>query len=279
MQVTSLDGTAISYTVTGKGPGLLVIHGSFRASEHYQRLAGALSDQFTVYVMDRRGRNESSEKGKDYCMQKECEDAISIMEKHGIKYLFGHSFGATAALHIALLAQPAKLALFEAPLVGIMDISWVPKFEKQLNQNEMVAAMITFIKGMKMGGPLRFIPNFILQGMFKSMAHGEEWQKNCRLLKTVPAEFACLTADENKTFQRFQTIETPTLLLYGSKTTGYLKAAVAELGKTLKNSETVMLAGLDHNGPDEGNPEQVAAALKVFFKPPNGEKLTPKNLR
>src|SRR6476660_1081256 len=99
--IQSVDGTTISYTVTGKGPGLLIIHGAFRASEHYQKLANALSGKYTVYVMNRRGRNQSGAKGEGYSMQKECEDAITILNAHNISFLFGHSFGALVSLNIA----------------------------------------------------------------------------------------------------------------------------------------------------------------------------------
>ena len=37
--VKSADGTVISYKVIGKGPGLVIVHGGFRASQHYIKLA------------------------------------------------------------------------------------------------------------------------------------------------------------------------------------------------------------------------------------------------
>ncbi|MDF2942989.1 MAG: alpha/beta hydrolase [Herbinix sp.] len=262
--IQSIDGTTIGYTVTGKGPGLLIIHGTFRASEHYQKLAKALSDKFTVYVMDRRGRNHSGAKGADYSIQKECEDAIAIMKAHEITYLFGHSFGAVASLYISMQYPLAKLALYEAPLLSVMDVSWMPKFEELLKKEDMVSASVVFIKGMKMGGVMRVIPNFILRVLFNKMAHGEEWEQNCKLLKNVPQEFQVI-AKEGGTFEAFKNINTETLILGGTKTTHYLKVALIELANTLKNSKTVMLEGLDHNGPDEGNPEVVAVELAKFF--------------
>lgn len=55
--IESKDGTKISYQAIGEGPGLLIIHGAFRASQHYQQLAQSLSRDYTVYIVDRFDRD------------------------------------------------------------------------------------------------------------------------------------------------------------------------------------------------------------------------------
>ena len=261
--IQSSDGTTIGYSVQGNGPGLLIIHGAFRASEHYQRLAEALCGDFTVYVMNRRGRNESGPLD-DYSMQKAAEDAIAILEKHDIPFLFGHSFGAVAALHVASLYRLEKLCVYEPPLLSRMDLRWYPRFKSLLDQNDFISASVVFIKGMKMGGIMNAIPNFILKALFRKMAHGEEWDANCKLLKTVPADFSA-AMKEPATFDSFEAIHTPTLILGGTKTPNYLKEAIEELAGKLRNSKTVMLKGLNHNAPDEGDPVAVAAEILKFL--------------
>ncbi|HVB71957.1 MAG TPA: alpha/beta hydrolase [Ktedonobacteraceae bacterium] len=67
-------GTTIGYPQIGSGPGLLFLHGGLQASQHYMRLATALSDAFTVYVPDRRGRGLSGPPGDQYSMAKGCKD-------------------------------------------------------------------------------------------------------------------------------------------------------------------------------------------------------------
>ena len=54
--VRSNDGTAIGYYDLGQGPGLILVHGAGQSSENLRTLARELSDAFTVYVPDRRGR-------------------------------------------------------------------------------------------------------------------------------------------------------------------------------------------------------------------------------
>jgi hypothetical protein len=50
---TSVDGTTIGYRQIGSGPGLLLLPAGMQASQHYMRLATALADTLTVYVVDR----------------------------------------------------------------------------------------------------------------------------------------------------------------------------------------------------------------------------------
>src|SRR5437773_1809244 len=65
--VTSADGTSIGYRRFGGGPGggpsggpgLVLLHGSMSSGAHHVELATLLSDSFTVYVPDRRGRGLS----------------------------------------------------------------------------------------------------------------------------------------------------------------------------------------------------------------------------
>jgi pimeloyl-ACP methyl ester carboxylesterase len=58
--VTSKDGTKIGYRQYGAGPGVVLLHGGLQASQNFTTLAQLLSDTFTVYVPDRRGRGMSA---------------------------------------------------------------------------------------------------------------------------------------------------------------------------------------------------------------------------
>ena len=52
----SADGTTIGYRQLGRGPGIVVVHGSRSAGYYHLPLAEALADVFTLYLLDRRGR-------------------------------------------------------------------------------------------------------------------------------------------------------------------------------------------------------------------------------
>ena len=96
--VTSKDGTKIGYRQMGSGPGIILLHGGVNASQHFMKLGAALSDAFTVYIPDRRGRGLSGPYGKNYSIQREVEDLDALRTKTGAYYLFGASTGALIVL-------------------------------------------------------------------------------------------------------------------------------------------------------------------------------------
>jgi len=57
--VTSKDGTINGYRQLGSGPGIILLHGGAKGSQSLMQLGTALSDEFTVYIPDRRGRGLS----------------------------------------------------------------------------------------------------------------------------------------------------------------------------------------------------------------------------
>src|SRR5262245_29256535 len=89
--VTSKDGSPISYRQLGNGPGLVLIHGGLQASQNLMALAVALSDAFTLYLPDRRGRGKSGSCGPAHGIRTECEDIEALVRKTGARRIFGLS--------------------------------------------------------------------------------------------------------------------------------------------------------------------------------------------
>src|SRR6266568_8936499 len=58
--VTSQDGTTIGYRQLGHGPAIVLVQGAMGSAHNFMQLAGMLTDAFTVYIPDRRGRGLSS---------------------------------------------------------------------------------------------------------------------------------------------------------------------------------------------------------------------------
>jgi pimeloyl-ACP methyl ester carboxylesterase len=265
--VISNDGTNISYKVMGQGPGLLIVHGGFRASQHYLRLANYLSNAFTVYIIDRRGRNDSGPKGSDYSVQKECEDVIAILQKHNVSFLFGHSYGGLVSLNVAIQYPLAKLAVYEPAGISKNNpfpTDWLPLFEEEIKEKDYTSASVTFLKGLKMGGIIGKMPKPILKVLLRAMAKGPEWEENIPLLLELPAEIRA-ALEQEASIARYQQISAETLVLSGTKSPVFLIAVAHELASILPNRQSMSLEGLDHNAPDEHVPEKIAQILKDFF--------------
>jgi len=117
--VTSKDGTQIAYDRIGQGPSLILLAGAFsyRKFPGQVQLANLLSEHFTVYNYDRRGRGDSGD-APSYAIEREIEDLQAVIDAAGgSAYVWGLSSGAVLALQAAAIgAGITKLALHEPPL-------------------------------------------------------------------------------------------------------------------------------------------------------------------
>ena len=278
--VTSLDGTTIGYRQMGSGPGIILMHGGANASQHFMTLGIALSDVFTVYIPDRRGRGLSGSFGENYSMQKEVEDLDAIIKKTGAHNAFGLSSGALILLEAALqLPSLHKAALYEPPLDvdnSIMDIlSFMPRFDREIAEGKLADATVTQLKDFgKYFVPswITGLPRFLLVLFFKLYYRNEE--KNIKdddvsftiLIPSFHYDYE-LVVEMKGTLENFKAVSGEVLLIGGSKSPYFLKHTLDELNKVLPNVNRVELEGLGHGGSlDSGKPERVAKELKKFFQ-------------
>ena len=264
-QVTSVDGTIIKYGVLGQGPGLIILAGGLQTAQDYLPLASQLADQYTVYITDRRGRNESGPQGEDYSIQKECEDAIALLEKTHASFLFGHSYGGLIALNIAYHYPLAKIALYEpaVSINGSLPSKWLPAFERCLGKEDYLGALVTMIQGLQLGGKMNWLPSPIFKLIAKFCVDKDELEAMSKVLPTLPGEAREVLRHDSDGSQYAQ-ITTETLLLLGSESPAFLHQAVRTLESVLPDSKSVLFPGLDHAVPNEA-PDKIVPALKDFF--------------
>ena len=174
--VTSVDGTVIGYRQLGEGPGLVLVHGGGQAAQNLMRLAELLSDEFTVYVPDRRGRGMSGPLGADYGLAAEVQDLTALLRETGSERVFGLSSGALVCLDAAL-SYPLvfRLALYEPPLSvdHSTPVDWVDRFDREIADGKIGSAMITATRGTETAPALvRWTPRFILAPLLDRAARG-----------------------------------------------------------------------------------------------------------
>jgi pimeloyl-ACP methyl ester carboxylesterase len=164
--VTSADGTRVSYRQVGRGPGVVLVHGGGQAAQNLMHLAWALSNEFTVYLPDRRGRGSSGPPGDRYGLSVESQDLDALLRQTGSEFVFGLSSGALVCLHAALsLPQIRKIALYEPPLsIGhSTPIDWLGRFDREVADGKLGSAMITAVRGTRTAPALiRWTPRFLL---------------------------------------------------------------------------------------------------------------------
>src|ERR1700748_3494329 len=97
-RVTSRDGTPIGYLKTGRGPAVVIMHGSMESARSHTLLAQALAGDFTVYLPDRRGRGLSGPHRPDHSVRTEVEDLQAVLAESGAQLVFGVSAGGLGVL-------------------------------------------------------------------------------------------------------------------------------------------------------------------------------------
>lgn len=276
--VTSQDGTRIGYRQIGHGPGVVVLHGAMESAQSHMQLAEALADDFTVYLPDRRGRGLSGPYGADYSMQKEVDDVAALLARTDAHRVFGVSAGGLICLQAALtLPTIHKAALYEPALIvnGSVSTAWLTRYDREMAQGNLAAALVSGMKGAQMGPPLmRAMPNWLLAALTNMAMKSEDTKAKdgdvtMRMLApTLHYDFQ-LTTEMSDTQERYRAMRAETLLLSGSKSPAYLRGAVDTLEQVLPHARRVEFPGLDHgasgNTDRGGQPVRVAQELRRFF--------------
>ena len=273
--VTSKDGTKIGYRQMGSGPGIILLHGGVNASQNLMKLGTLLSDEFTVYIPDRRGRGMSGPVGEDYSIEKEDKDLDAILKKTGAHYVFGTADGALFALHAAI-SNPAiyKVAAYE-PLVfaGQSELDQfritIRHLDKNMAEGKVAKATVDLTKDSV--NFVKPIPDFIMVPLVKLIL----WM-NVKTVKgddvsyqdLIPAldDELHLVEKTEGTLEDYKNVSAKVLLLEGSKTQSLLKESLDALNEVLPYSHLIELKGLNHDSAqDYGKPEPIAQELKRFF--------------
>jgi pimeloyl-ACP methyl ester carboxylesterase len=247
--LTSHDGTTIAYDKHGTGPAIILIDGALghRTDPRQQQLAELLSQQFTVYNYDRRGRGDSTDT-QPYAVEREIEDIETLIDSGGgTAYLFGMSSGAILALRAAntLGEKVTKLALYEPPF--ILDNSRPPLPGDYVEQLD---AAITA------GDRSRAVEIFMTQAILIPAEYLEP-------MKTDPMwvgmeAVAHTLAYDGRVSQAFMTgqlwadgtwdgVSATTLVITGEHSEPFFHDSAKALVEGLRKGESRPLPGQDHN--------------------------------
>ena len=276
--VTSKDGTVIGYRQMGSGPGIIIMHGGISSSQYYLKFGVALSDDFTVYIPDRRGRGLSGPFGDNYGLPREVEDLDALLKKTGAQYIFGASSGGLISLQTSINSPDIhKIAVYE-PVVyadkSEMDKfnASVQHFDKELSEGKKVTAMVNIAKSEEHPGAFFKLPDFIMKIFFKLVLLQDERSIKDDdvtiedLMPTLKFDVQLVNETEGK-LDNFKNVQAEVLLMGGSKSSLFLKHSLKTLEKLLPHVKRIELQGLDHDSAqDYGKPEIIAQETKSFYK-------------
>jgi pimeloyl-ACP methyl ester carboxylesterase len=249
----SKDGAAIGCVVEGKGPPLLVVHGTGDTQRGWRRLAPLLAPHFTLYLMDRRGRGVSGDRDA-YALEREWEDVAAVIdaiaeesrsssgnENTGRVNVFAHSFGGMCALEGArMTSRIGRMVIYE-PSVNRN----IGNPKREFAIEEMARLIALGDRDGVVSIHLRNIINVSEDTLEKQRAQTDAWAGRLAMAHTMPRELQAL-----KHYQfdasRFAKLGVPVTFLLGEKTVGHGPATAQSLVDAVPGARLVKLAGQGH---------------------------------
>jgi pimeloyl-ACP methyl ester carboxylesterase len=265
--VVSADGATISYLTMGRGPSVIVIPGALFLAAHYSAFGRALAEQFTVHIIERRGRGLSSPQGANYSIRKECEDVLALQRETGASLLVGHSFGGLVALEVARNNRAfTTVAVYEpgVSIGGSISTGWIPGYEKKLAEKKYLDAFIEYSLGT---GPdrARPTPHWLMKLLLPLFLSAQDRKLMLGLLPETLREHR-EQARLDSSYGNYREISADVLLMHGGRThINWVELAIERLATVLPHAERKEFPRLNHFGIDKQAPREVARAVSAYF--------------
>ncbi len=144
----ALDGLELYYTITGRGPAILLIHGLGAFAESWRHTIAALSPHGTVIALDLPGFGQSAKPRRDYGLPFFAEAVDRLLDVLEIErvHLVGHSLGGAVAVVYAT-ANPSRvdrLALLSPAVPGFpLRTSFIYRLMTVRGVGELMARLVT----------------------------------------------------------------------------------------------------------------------------------------
>jgi pimeloyl-ACP methyl ester carboxylesterase len=262
--VTSKDGTTIAFDQSGEGPALILVGGAFeqRAMDSATAQLAALpllSENFTVFHYDRRGRGDSADT-LPYAVEREIEDIEALIDAAGgSSFLFGISSGAALVLEAALAlgGKVRKLAMYEAPYnddeaARGACIDYRKQLKELLAADRRGDAVALFM--MLLGMPADQVPEIRQHPM---------WPVFEAVAPTLAYDAAALGEDGSVPTRRAASLAVPVLIMNGEASEwSFMHTTAVALANAMPHAQHRTLKGQTH----EVAAEALAPVLVEFFK-------------
>ena len=235
----STDGTPIAYTREGRGPSLVLVHGTNNDHSIWAPVLPALRARFTVYAMDRRGRGRSGD-GAAYALEREFEDVATLVDAvPGPVLLVGHSFGAICALGAALRTRNVgRLVLYEPPLVPVHAVTspeFAGRLEELVRTQQRERALELFLREVAR----------LSESQLRLLRAFPTWSSWCAAAHTLPREVRAVEGHVLEE-ERLSRLDVPVLLLLGGDSPTFFASALESLRQVLPRGRVAVLPHQGH---------------------------------
>lgn len=258
--ITSKDGTLIAFERSGKGPPLVLVHGTTADHTRWKPVLPQLERHFTVYAVDRRGRGGSGD-APVYAIENEFDDVAAVVDAIGEPVLLlGHSYGALCALEASLRTRNLrKLVLYEPPVRtagSLYPPGAAERLQALLDAGEADSVVATFFREVVRApddelAMLRSLPN---------------WPARVAAAHTIPRE---LRINDDYRFEqaRFVAMRVPTLLLLGGSSPPMFQDAIEAVRAALPDARVAVMPGQQHAAINTAPDLFLREVLGFFLEP------------
>jgi pimeloyl-ACP methyl ester carboxylesterase len=125
MPEVRVNGVSLHYDVAGKGPSVILVHGSWGDADNWAQVLPLLADRCRVVSYDRRGHSRSERPSAQGSVHEDVDDLAALVERLYLDPVFvcGNSFGALITLRLAYLRPELVrgVVVHEPPGTALLD--------------------------------------------------------------------------------------------------------------------------------------------------------------
>lgn len=256
---------------------MVLVQGAIATAVQYLELADALSDRFSVYLPDRRGRGMSEKLYEStHDIARDVEDVDAVLVATGASRVFGLSSGAVITLEAArALPRVASAAVYEPPFydTGISH-EGIRQLNAEIDRGDLASALVSSLLVARTApAVVRALPRPAARLLARVVIAVNDRRPGSEatfrdLLPGVRYDFNVVGGMDGR-MDVFAAVDKPVLLLSGTRSPTFLRHSVRQLARVLPRARHVELDGLNHSGPWNtgrgGRPHLVAQALAEFF--------------
>jgi pimeloyl-ACP methyl ester carboxylesterase len=237
VEVESADGTVVGAEVVGIGPAVVLVHGSTADRRRWAPLVPLLQEEFSLVLVDRRGRGDSAREATGYSIEREGEDILAVLaEIPAPSMVFGHSYGATCTLSVLDRLTCQAVLLYEPPFATpgqeIFSDDQLRRWQAILDAGNREELLETFYRE-----ALRFDDAAI-----DALRPLPIWQARLAAVHTVVRESAAVRTFAPPKLRS----PIPVRILLGDQTPPHLEASTRAAAAAVEGSELAILPGQGH---------------------------------
>ena len=260
LDTSAPDGAPIAVWVTGRGPALVMVHGSIADHTTFDSFVAVLGEHFTTYAMDRRGFGASPDVDR-YTIELDFADVGAVVDAvaartGGPVVLWGHSYGANCAIGgAARTPNVSHLVVYEPSLGLPYPPGSIERIEAALADGDHDAAIVAVLVDI-----LEMTADDV-----DTLRADPLWPVRLAAAPTIPRE---CRVEQDWIYRpgQFDTITAPTLLLTGSDSAADIIDATQRAAAAIPSARIQVLDGHGHFA-HKTDPAMVTAAIRDFVAP------------